>query len=185
MEGDDCMTAIAQTLTDTAVLDLDALRQMTYAELDALYRSARCPNAISELNGDTRGAMLAWRFPRTGPIAWWLRTYGSSSAFPWEGKSFQSEVDTSPANRDQGRGINRVNFFGKRRWFPFKTRFAPSFLDGKPAFQLDYSGPANPPFIRSIVDEIREIAPGLYLGPAALNFRNKPRAVLFFALSHR
>jgi hypothetical protein len=72
---------------------------------------------------------------------------------------------------------------GKRRWFPFKTRIATSFLDGKRAFELDYSGPTNPPFIRSIVDEIREISPGLYLGPAALNFRGRPRAVLFFALS--
>jgi len=67
------MSAIAQTLTGAAVLNLDALRQMTYAELDGFYRSARCPSAISELNGDTRGAMLAWRSPRTGPIAWWFR----------------------------------------------------------------------------------------------------------------
>ena len=172
------MSAIAQTFIDTAVLDLDALRRMTYAELDTLYRGARCPSAISDLNGDTRGAMLAWRLPRTGPIAWWLRTFGASSAFPWEGKSFRGE-------QEAGTGINRVNFFGKRRWFPFKTRFAASFLDGKPTFQLDYSGPANPPFIHSIVDEVREVAPGLYLGPAALNFRGRPRPVLFFAVSHR
>lgn len=172
------MSAIAHTSVETAVLDLDALRRLSYAELDALYRSARCPRAISELDGDARGAMLAWRLPQTGPIAWLLRVFGASPAFPWEGKSFQGE-------QENGTGINRVNFFGKRRWFPFKTRFAPSFLDGKPAFQLDYSGPANPPFIRSIVDEVREIAPGLYLGPAALNFRGRPRRVLFFAVSHR
>jgi hypothetical protein len=186
MEGDLIhMSAIAQTFTDTAVLDLHALRSMSYAELDALYRGARCPRAIAELNGDTRGAMLAWRRPRTGPIAWWLRTFGASSAFPWEGKSFQDEPETNESDADQGRGINRVNLFGKRRWFPFKTRFAASFLDGKPAFQLDYSGPANPPFIRSIVDEVREVAPGLYLGPAALNFRGRPRPVLFFAVAHQ
>lgn len=172
------MSAIADTFLDTAVLDLDALRRLSYAELDSLYRSARCPAAISELNGDTRGAMLARRAPRTGPIAWWLRTFGASQSFPWEGKSFQGE-------QEEGTGINRVNFFGKRRWFPFKTRFAKSFLDGKPTFQLDYSGPANPPFIRSIVDEIRAVAPGLYLGPAALDFRGRPRAVLFFAVSLR
>jgi hypothetical protein len=172
------MSAIADTFLDTAVLDLDALRRLSYAELDTLYRSAQCPRAISELNGDTRGAMLAWRAPRTGPIAWWQRTFGASQSFPWEGKSFQGELE-------EGRGVNRVNLFGKRRWFPFKTRFAKSFLDGKPTFQLDYSGPANPPFIRSIVDEIREVAPGLYLGPAALNFRGRPRPVLFFALSLR
>ena len=172
------MSAIPHPFIETAVLDLDALRRLAYAELDELYRSARCPQAISELHGDTRGAMLAWRFPRTGPVAWLLGAFGASSAFPWEGKSFQGE-------EEEGRGINRVTLFGKRRWFPFKTRFAASFLDGKPTFQLDYSGPEKPPFIRSIVDEVREVAPGLYLGPAALNFRGRPRPVLFFAVSLR
>jgi len=172
------MSAIAQTFEDASELDLAALRRMTYAELDELYRSAKQPDFISDLNGDARGAMLAWRRPRTGPIAWWLRTFGASRSFPWEGKSFQGTSDV-------GTGINRVNFFGRRRWFPFKTRFVNSFLDGKPTFLLDYSGPANPPLIRSIVDEIREVAPGLYLGPAALNFRGTPRPVLFFAVSHQ
>jgi hypothetical protein len=168
------MSAIAQTFDDASVLDLAALRRMSYAELDELYRNAKRPDFISDLDGDARGAMLAWRRPRTGPIAWWLRTFGASTAFPWEGKSF-----------DEGTGINRVTFFGKRKWFPFKTRFDKSFLDGKPTFVLDYSGPGNPALIRSIVDEVREVAPGLYLGPAALNFRGRPRPVLFFAVSHQ
>ena len=172
------MSAIAQEFEAASVLDLAALRRMTYVELDELYRSARRPNRISDLNGHARGAMLAWRRPRTGPVAWWLRTFGASTAFPWEGKSFQ---ETS----DEGTGINRVHFFGKRNWFPFKTRFDKSFLDGKPTFVLDYSDPGNPPLIRSIVDEVREVAPGLYLGPAALNFRGRPRPVLFFAVSHQ
>jgi len=172
------MSAIAQTFEDASVLDLAALRRMTYAELDELYRNAKRPNSISDLDGHARGAMLAWRRPHAGPIAWWLRVFGASTEFPWEGKSF---TGTS----DDGTGINRVTFFGKRNWFPFKTRFDKSFLDGKPTFVLDYSGPGNPPLIRSIVDEIREVAPGLYLGPAALNFRGRPRTVLFFAVSHQ
>ena len=172
------MSAIAETFEDVSDLDLAALRRMSYAELDELYRSAKRPDFISDLNGHARGAMLAWRRPRTGPIAWWLRVFGASTSFPWEGKSFDG-------TSDEGTGINRVNFFGKRKWFPFKTRFDKSFLDAKPTFVLDYSGPANPPLIRSIVDEIREVAPGLYLGPAALNFRGRPRPVLFFAVSHQ
>lgn len=170
------MSAIAGEFEDVSDLDLAALRRMSYAELDELYRNARRPDFISDVDGHARGAMLAWRRPRLGPIAWWLRVFGASTAFPWEGKSFQGASD-------EGTGINRVNFFGKRKWFPFKTRFDKSFLDGKPAFVLDYSGPGNPPLIRSIVDEIREVAPGLYLGPAALNYKGRPRPVLFFAVS--
>ena len=171
------MSATATATEDTPVLDLAAVRRMTFNELDALYRAGKRPASLSDLNGDAVGAMLAWRSPARGPVAWWLRTFGASTAFPWEGKTFKSD------NSDQGEGINRVKFFGKRRWFPFRTRFEPSFLDGKPSFRLDYSGPANPPFIRSIVDEVREVAPRLYLGPAALMFRGKPRPILFFAVS--
>ena len=123
------------------------------------------------------GAMLAWRTPATGPLAWMLRSFGASKAFPWEGKTFKSETS------EIGSGINRVRLLGKRRWFPFKTRFEASFLDGQPTFRLDYSDPANPPFIRSIVDEVREVAPRLYLGPAALLVKGKPRPILFFAVS--
>ena len=171
------MSATATVIEQTVTLDLDSLRRMNFSELDPLYRAAKKPAAISDLDGDAKGAMLAWRSPRSGPLAWLLRSFGASTAFPWEGKSFQSRSD------DAGEGINRVKFFGKRRWFPFKTRFDASFLDGAPSFILDYSGPGNPPFIRSIVDEVREVAPGLYLGPAALLVRGKPRPILFFAAS--
>ena len=133
---------------------------------------------IATLDGDAVGAMLAWRSPRTGPLAALLRQFGSSSAFPWEGKTFTNQ------GNDSGQGINRINLLGKRRWFPFRTRFDASFLDGKPTFVLDYSGPGNPPLIRQIVDEVREVAPRLYMGPAALKIGGRPRPVLFFAVSH-
>jgi hypothetical protein len=163
---------------DTATLDLTTLRHLSYQELDELYRAATPPRAISDVDGHARGAMLAWRHPQSGPLAWLLRTFGGSTAFPWEGKSFEGE-------RERGKGINRVTFFGKRRWFSFKTRFDASFVDGKPTFVLDYSSDGNPPMIRSIVDEIREVAPGLYLGPAAILIKGRPRKVLFFAVSHQ
>ena len=171
------MSASPRAVSTTQVLDLAALRLMSFEELDMLYRSSPRPATIADLDGDAKGAMLAWRSPRNGPLASLLRSFGSSTAFPWEGKSFYSEGSTS------GRGINRINLLGKRRWFPFRTRFGPSFLDGKPTFVLDYSGPGNPPFIRQIVDEVREVAPRLYMGPAALNVSGRPRLILFFAVS--
>ena len=171
------MSASPRAVSDTHFLDLAALRQMSFEELDRLYRSSPRPATIADLDGDAKGAMLAWRSPRSGPLASLLRNFGSSTAFPWEGKSFYSEGSAS------GRGINRINLLGKRRWFPFRTRFGASFLDGKPTFVLDYSGPGNPPLIRQIVDEVREVAPSLYMGPAALNVGGRPRPILFFAVS--
>lgn len=171
------MSAPAPALSENPQLDLQALRRLKYEELDRLYRAARRPSSLADLNGDAVGAMLAWRTPRTGPLAWLLRTFGESSIFAWQGKSFQSQGD------DAGEGINRITFFGKRRWFPFGTRFDASFLDGEPSFVLDYARPGNPPLIRSIVDEVREVAPGLYMGPAALKVRGRARPILFFAVS--
>jgi hypothetical protein len=171
------MSAPAKAIQETSSLDLAALRLMNFKELEQLYCEGRRPAAISDLDGDAKGAMLAWRSPGRGPLAWLLRSFGASPVFPWEGKSFKSQ------DQDRGTGINRINLLRKMRWFPFRTRFDASFLDGRPSFILDYSGPANPPFIRSIVDEVREVAPGLYLGPAALLVRGKPRPILFFAVS--
>lgn len=170
------MSAPSREVSHSQPLDLDALRQMSFEELDRLYRSSPRPASIADLDGDAKGAMLAWRPFRSGPIASLLRDFGSSSLFPWEGKSFSNQGIV-------GTGINRISLLGKRRWFPFATRFDASFLDGKPTFVLDYSGPGNPPLIRQIVDEVREVAPRLYMGPAALNIGGRPRPILFFAVS--
>src|SRR5713226_7361738 len=136
------MSATAHAIEEAPTLDLTALRRMSFKELDALYRAAKRPSALSDLDGDAVGAMLAWRSPTCGPLAWCLRTFGASTAFPWEGNSFQSR------SHDLGAGIHRVKFSGKRRWFPLKTRFEDSLLHGNPTFLLDCSSTGNPPFIR-------------------------------------
>ena len=61
------MSAIALSTPETASLNLAALREMNFQELDALYRGAKRPAALSDLNGDAIGAMLAWRKPASGP----------------------------------------------------------------------------------------------------------------------
>ena len=169
------MSATAKAPQTT--LTIEDLRTMSFDELEEIYRSAKRPAALSDLNGDALGAMLAWRKPASGPIASLLRSWGGSSLFPWKGKTFESQ------SGERGEGINRIDFkFTKTQWFSFGTRFDSSFLDGQPSFVLDYSRPGNPPLIRSIVDEVREVAPGLYLGPAALKVKGKPKPILFFSV---
>jgi hypothetical protein len=48
---------------------------------------------------------------------------------------------------------------------------------------MSATGPGNPPFIRSIVDEVREVALRPYMGPAALLVKGRPRRILYFAVS--
>ena len=171
------MSAPSRAATDKPTLTLFDLRRMSFEELDVLYRNAVRPTALSDLDGDGQGAMLAWRSPRSGPLVALLRAMGTSGLFPWKGKSFRATT------KDAGEGINRISLFGNRRWFPFGTRFDASFLDGKPTFVLDYGSRRNPPLIKQIVDEVREVAPGLYLGAAALKVGGRPRHILFFAVS--
>ena len=155
---------------------LDDLAAMDVAALTALYRAGRMPASMAALDGNPRCRMLAVRGLDHGGPAGALRRFAASSAFPWAGKSFASE------GADRGRGINRVRLAGERRWFPFQTLVEPSAIDGKPCIFLDYKQPENPRPIQMIRDELREVAPGLFLGPAMLDTGNAPpRLVLWFA----
>jgi len=155
---------------------LDDLAALKPAALAVLYRSAVTPS-VPDLNGDLVGRMLAapvspgWMFGL-------LRRFAAWTLFPWRGKSFTSR------DASHGDGINRV--FGDRRprrWFRYETFLGPSRAGAFEAFQLDYDNPDNPGLIRSIKDEVREVAPGLYLGLAYLMWRKQPRLILYFGLA--
>lgn len=155
---------------------LDELAALDVAALTALYRAGRVPATLAALDGSPRCRMLSVRGLDHGAPAGALRRFAASAAFPWAGKSFSSE------RTDAGRGINRVRLGGERRWFPFATSFEPSAIDGKPCIFLDYRQPENPRAIQMIRDELREVAPGLFLGPAMLDTgKAPPRLVLWFA----
>jgi len=155
-----------RTLDDLAALDVAALR--------ALYEAGRVP-ALTTLTGTPRCRMLAVRGLDGGPVATGLRRLAAASFFPWAGKAFSAD------SADAGSGINRVRLAGERRWFPFATRIEASAIDARPCILLDYDQPENPAFIRAIRDELREVAPGLFLGPAMLKTGRKPALLLFFA----
>lgn len=177
------MTATATTSTAiNDYLTLDDLAQMNVEELDQLYRDGSLPSSMKELDGAPIGRMLAIRYTDKTPAFGLLRRISESRYFVWDGKSFQ-------ANDDQtGTGINRVNLTlaGKYKWFPFDTRIEASVVDGQDCILLDYDQPENPWFIRKIRDELREVAPGLFLGPAMWKDNDGSAAfVLWFALDTR
>ncbi len=163
--------ATARTLDDLAALDVDAL--------EALYRAGALPSTLRALDGSPTCRMLAIRGLDRGTPFGAIRSLAAASFFPWAGKSFEASSD------GDGTGINRVRLGGSRRWFPFHTRVEPSAIDGAPCILLDYDLAANPKPIRMIRDELREVAPGLFLGPAMLDTgKSDPRLILFFACHH-
>lgn len=160
---------------------LDTLAQRTPEELDSLYRAASIPDTMHSADGDLVGRLLAVRgIPPA--FASPLRRWAASPTFLWEGKTFSASSDT------RGIGINRVHIpglFGRQKLFPFDTSFAPSAIDGRSALVIDYDIPVNPGYIRRIHDEIREVAPGLFLGPGMWKGRKRKKLVLWFALDSR
>ena len=175
-------TTHAPSSSRASVHTLDSLAQRTSSELDALYRVAVVSETMHAADGALVGRMLALRGV-PGPIAKSLRRWAASRSFVWGGKTFQASSDT------RGVGHNRVfipGVFGRQNLFPFDTAFGPSAIDGKPTLILDYDLDVNPGYIRHIHDEIREVSPGLFLGPAMWKGeRDAKTLVLWFALDSR
>jgi hypothetical protein len=155
------------------------LARMDVHALESLYRQATVP-PLEDLAGTPRGRMLTLVGPlgRARP-AELLRRFAGSQAFPWEGKSFTMRSGR-PGKDQVGAGINRVKLVGDL--FAFDTFVGTSAIDGAPTIILDYDKPANPWPIRQIHDELRQVASGLYLGPAMWKSKRGPKLVLFFAI---
>lgn len=168
--------------TPPRALDLDALARLNVEELGALYARATCPDRVDVLAGHPRGRMLAVRTLDGRRRGGAIRGLAAAGWFPWGGKSFSGTGRT-------GRGGNRVHLGGRHELFPFLTEVKPSVMDGAPCIALDYDLPDNPSFIRAIHDEVREVTPGLFLGPAMWKGKDwetaGPTLVLWFALDTR
>jgi hypothetical protein len=134
---------------------------MPGARLDELYR--RC-NSGPIPAGDSKGTALIWTDTWLArPIAWMVR-----SIF-WKGKIFDGTNDTL-VNKITPIGIHAIEA---------RVYKGESWLDGKESIILDYSRTS---FIAWFVrDEIREIAPGLYLGQAYLEKERFIRFAIAFA----
>ena len=137
------MTDTTGGLTDVTLMD------MSQAALDDLYRSIESPGAIPV--GTTRGT--AGLFPGAG-IGKWLRVL--AWVFLWQGKIFNS------ASSDLKNRMSPLRIPAIRA----KVYIGESWMDDKPAIILDYSKTS---FVAKMVrDEIREVAPGLWLGKVFL-----------------
>jgi hypothetical protein len=86
----------------------------------------------------------------------------------WKGKHFFPECNTL------------VNQWLVGRALCARTSLGESWLDGRPAQVLDYADTAW--LWRDVRDEMREVAPGLYVGAMYLRRCPEPRLKLMFVL---
>jgi hypothetical protein len=134
-------------------------------ELDEIYRNAP---AGALPHGDTRGTAILAGSLFSKLIAAFARL------FAWQGKVF----DIFDEHGQAGVLVNKITPFSLT-FIVAKVYRDNSWLDGKETIVIDYSTTSF--FAKRIRDEIREVAPGVYLGKVWWG----KRRILDFALTYK
>lgn len=144
------------------------LRRLSTNELLQLFRSLEAPD-IAEMQGEYTASLLAqphWLATAAGWVA-------VATPFQrWLCKAFR------PVDGDTGRGYNTF-LQGDRvvQRYPMLTLLAPSRFDGRPAYQLVYRHFESACGDVHMVDEVRRVTPGLYLGIGTYGFTTAQRRI--------
>ena len=143
-----------------AIHSLDQLACLSWAELECLYRQAEAGTIPC---GYVRGKAV---YCADEPLAG-LKT--KTSRLFWHGKHFCA-ADCTLVN--QWLGFKAVH----ARYY-----YAPGWLDGKPSIILDYLGESRVVWADGR-DELREIAPGFYVGCMYQRRCPEPKLKVWFVL---
>ena len=149
-------TAAAQPVSTTG--HALAVEDLSPAEAVELFKTLPAPT-MDEMNGEFSGEMLS--FPTLYTRVFW--TVASRNPFypgVWQGKSFRQ------TGTNEGRGYNTVwrLIGGKVDMWPMLTRIGPSYFDGKPSFLLVYRAFDSYAGEIHMLDEVRRLPDGRYLG---------------------
>jgi hypothetical protein len=140
-------------------VSLDQLLSMSPAQIESVYRQG---TAAAIPPGRVRGTALL------APGTRRARLVSRGARLLWQGKVFES---------DEATAVNR--FFGMRV-IRGQLYQGPSWLDGGPSLVLDYSQTSR--IYADNRDEIRQIAPGLFLGLMYNRTTSPPELSMYFAL---
>lgn len=156
--GDRPAALCRPTESNVPLTSLKQLLSMGPAELDFLYQS----HAGATLPcGKVRGRVIL--FPGTGMA----RPASSVGRLVWQGKVFMPD------------GTQAVNRFFGVRMIKGRVYQGSSWVDGQPSLILDYQSTSW--VYRNYRDEIREVAPGLYLGLMYARTQPVPKFKMYFA----
>ena len=149
----------ARGQTAEATVTLDQLLAMTPAQIENVYRQG---TAVAIPPGRVRGTALL------APGTRRARIVSRGARLLWQGKVFEP---------DEATAVNR--FFGMRM-VRGQLYEGPSWLDGRPSLVLDYSQTSR--IYADNRDEIRQVAPGLFLGLMYNRTTSPPELSMYFAL---
>lgn len=155
-------------MTIPMTLSEDAIKQLSVEELLELFATLEAPN-IAEMNGEYAASLL--RQPNVlAAVSGWATV--ANPLMPWLCKSFR------PVDENTGRGYNTFKRLGRViQLFPMQTQIAPSRYDGRPAYTLIYRAYHSFCGDINMVDEVRRLGEGLYLGMGTWGFSESQRLV--------
>lgn len=148
-----------QVTPPLVVQTLEDLGNLSSGQLDGLYRSGVVGPVPT---GRVRGLALY-------PDARFGRAKSRAARVAWQGKVFDPESGTA-TNRFFGLKVIKGNVYQGQSW-----------LDGGPALILDYQGTSK--VYGDYRDEIRQVAPGVYLGQMYDRTVSPPAFKMYFAFS--
>lgn len=134
------------------------VEELSPTEAVELFKTLPSPS-MEEMNGEWSGEMTT--FPTLWKKVFW-NIASKNPFYPgiWQGKSFKQ---TGP---NEGRGYNTVwrLFGGTTDLWPMQTDIGPSYFDGKPSFRLVYRAYDHYAGDIHMLDEVRRLPDGRYLG---------------------
>ncbi len=147
----------------------DILR-LSAEELVRLFQTLGAPG-LEEMHGEYAAQTLQ----QPNVLATLSGRYGlNSPLYPgkWLSKAFR------PMSNCGGRGYNSFRHFGRVvQRFPMATLIAPSRYDRRPAFQLVYRAYKSMFGALHMVDEVRRLETGQYLGIGTFGFTDAQRRI--------
>ncbi|MET7333472.1 hypothetical protein [Nonomuraea sp. NPDC005650] len=143
-----------------AAVGLQQLLATTQSELFRMWTSSPAPDQ-GELDGEYAGFLPIHGLADDMVQALVRSMYQERSRNGyWIGKAYSA---------DEGYNVFRTatdDGYAFPRAGRFTTRIGTSLIDGRPALLMDYTAFNNGPGRSGLVDEIRRLSPGLYLGAA-------------------
>lgn len=152
----------------TAFNSVEQLQELSAEELLQLFRILPAPR-LEEMQGEYAARLLA----QPGRLAMLLGQVAVANPLRhWLCKAFR------PVDAGTGRGYNTFLQAGRVvQAYPMLTLVAPSRFDGRPAYQLVYRHFHSLCASVHMVDEVRRVAPGLYLGIGTYGLTDAQRRI--------
>lgn len=146
---------------------LQQLLTMKPLELFAIWKELPAPG-MTELVGEYTGYLPITDLTEQDLSALQSQLYQEHGSIGyWLGKAFS----TSDGVTGEGYNVWRTQAQGGETRYARNGRFTtwvgPSLVDGRPALMMDYTRFNNMPGRSGLVDEVRRLMPGLFLGTAS------------------